>query len=151
MNVFRIAPVITSQIEEIRNMWPERTISYAYCPDTAEVLGEQSQIKFAIFNLLDNARKYSPPDSVIELECHADAENIMIMIRNEGESVTPQEAESFFEKYHRGKHSVNTAGAGLGLWLVRNIIHQHQGEVAIRPTPTGVEAIVTLPVASRKI
>jgi len=151
MNVFRIAPVITSQIEEIRNMWPERTISYAYCPDTAEVLGEQSQIKFAIFNLLDNARKYSPPDSVIELECHADAENIMIMIRNEGESVTPQEAESFFEKYHRGKHSANTAGAGLGLWLVRNIIHQHQGEVAIRPTPTGVEAIVILPVASRKI
>lgn len=147
LTLLRIAPVITSQIEEIRNMWPERSINYSECSESAEVFGELSQIQFAIFNLLDNARKYSPPESTIDVGCWTDENEIVINIRNKGEWISQKEADVFFEKYHRGKNSVNTAGAGLGLWLVRNIITQHQGSVTIKATPYGAEAIVRLPLA----
>lgn len=145
---FQIAPVITSQVETFRNIWLERSIRYSECLDRYEVSGEQSQVKFAIFNLLDNARKYSPPDSTIEVECCIEAEEAVIKIRNRGASITQDEAEAFFEKYQRGSNSANTAGAGLGLWLVRNIINQHNGQVTLEGTAYGVEAIIRLPIVN---
>jgi nitrogen-specific signal transduction histidine kinase len=52
----------------------------------------------------------------------------------------------FFEKYHRGNHTSNTAGAGLGLWLVKNIVTQHDGSITLAKTGKRVEAAIILPV-----
>ena len=146
---FQIAPVITSQVEVFRNIWLERSIRYSECLDRCIVSGEQSQIKFAIFNLLDNARKFSPPDSTIEVKCCIEDDEAVIRIRNQGTSITQDEAETFFEKYQRGNNSSNTAGAGLGLWLVRNIINQHDGQVTLEGTEFGVEATIRLPIVTQ--
>ena len=142
---FQIAPVITSQVEVFRNMWLERPVKYSECLNRCVMIGEQSQIKFAIFNLLDNARKYSPKDSTIEIECCSEASDAVIKIRNQGNRVSPDEVEKFFEKYQRGRNSVNTAGAGLGLWLVRNIVDQHHGSVTLSTSDSEIEATVRLP------
>ncbi len=147
---FQIAPVITSQVEIFRNMWLERCIKYSEYLDKYEVLGEQSQIKCVIFNLLDNARKYSPSDSTIEVKCCIEADEVVIRIQNQGNSITEDEAEAFFEKYQRGRNSANTAGAGLGLWLARNIISQHLGSVTLAGIASGVEATVRLPLVKNK-
>lgn len=146
---FQIAPIITSQVEIFRKIWAERAISYSENLGKYEVFGEPSQIKFAIFNLLDNARKYSSTDSPIEVDCCTENNDVVIKIRNRCKSVTLNEAEAFFEKYHRGSNSANTAGAGLGLWLVRNIVNQHSGKVTLEGITSGVEATIRLPVASK--
>ena len=140
-----ISPLITSQLESFQSMWPERTIIYSDQLGRSEIVGEQAQLKMAIFNLLDNARKYSPQDSTIELHCREEDGKAVITIRNQGNSFTEEEGEALFEKYHRGSNSVNTGGAGLGLWLVRNIIKQHHGHVSIEGKESGVEATVRLP------
>ncbi len=144
---FPIVPVLSSQVETFRKMWTERSIDYSETAGSCKIFGEASQIKFAIFNLLDNARKYSPPDSEIEVECSVEHDDAVIRIRNEGAGFTRKEGESFFEKYFRGNNSVNTAGAGLGLWLVRNIINQHKGKVSLEGKVSGVEATIRLPLA----
>ena len=142
---FRIAPVIATQIEAFLAMWSERTILYTDRLDTSEIVGEPSQLKLAIYNLLDNARKYSPPDSPIELESRIEDGDVVIKIRNQGGSITDDEGEAFFEKYRRGSNSMNTGGAGIGLWLVRSIISHHKGQVTLTGMPSGVEATVRLP------
>jgi PAS domain S-box-containing protein len=142
---FRILPVIASQVESLRSLWPERVILYVEKLGKSEVYGDPSQLKLAIFNLLDNARKYSPSDSPIEMECRTEGKEAIISIRNRCNPISQEDAELFFEKYQRGSNSMNTGGAGLGLWLVKNIINQHNGKVTLKGIASGVEATVRLP------
>jgi PAS domain S-box-containing protein len=148
---FLVEPLIASQIESFRAMWPERTIRYVGHLDGAEIFGEQGQFGLAIFNLLDNARKYSPAESPIELECRVENGEVIIAIRNEGKSIASAECSELFEKYRRGSNAANTAGAGLGLWLVKDIVEHHHGAVTLRGLKTGVEAMITLPLVKSKV
>ena len=142
---FKIAPVIASQIDAFRSLWPERSLLYSEKLDNCEIFGDAPQLKLAIFNLLDNARKYSAPHSQIDVECYTEADEVVINIRNQGKSITKKEGEQFFEKYLRGRNASNTGGAGLGLWLVRNILNRHNGHVALEGISSGVKATVRLP------
>jgi PAS domain S-box-containing protein len=146
---FRIVPVIASQVESLRALWPERTILYTESIEKCVIYSDPSQLKLAIFNLLDNARKYSPSNSPIEMECRAEGDEVVISIRNRCSPISQEEAELFFEKYQRGSNSMNTGGAGLGLWLVKNIIHQHNGKITLKGIASGVEATVRLPLIQR--
>ena len=144
---FEIAPIIASQLEAFRAMWPERSIISDENLGKSKIIGEPPQIQLAIFNLLDNARKYSAPDSPIEIGCSLDGNEVVIKVRNEGPPITDDEGEAFFKKYQRGTNARKTAGAGLGLWLVRSIISEHKGLVTLKGIASGVEAIIRLPVA----
>ncbi len=146
---FRIEPAVSSQIELLRNMWPEITLVYSETLGASEVLGEVSQMKIAVFNLLDNARKYSLPDTPIEVECYCESGEAVVKIRNRARAIKQHEAEKCFEQYHRGSNSVNTAGAGLGLWLVRKVIFSHKGTVVMKVFPAGVELTVRLPLVKK--
>ncbi len=145
-----IAPLITSQVKAFLSLWPEYTILYSEHLDNCKIIGDSAQLKLAIFNLLDNARKYSLPNSPIEVDCQVNTNEVVIRIRNEGKSITQEEGEKFFEKYQRGNNAINTGGAGLGLWLVRNIINRHNGQVTLTGIPSGVEAKVCLPLVKKE-
>ncbi|MCF8383133.1 MAG: PAS domain S-box protein [Chlorobium sp.] len=146
-NHIAIAPLIYSQIASFKNMWPDLDIRFSERLDDCKVFGEPSQLKLAIYNLVDNARKYSAPDTPIAVNCHKESDEVIITIRNRGTSISREECETLFNKYQRGRNSMNTSGAGLGLWLVKKIIEQHNGNVTLRGFPSGVEATVRLPVA----
>jgi PAS domain S-box-containing protein len=142
---FRISQVIDTQLESFKSLWADIPVIYSNSLENSRISGDFTQFGLAIYNLLDNARKYSPPESPIELECRQDGHEAVIMIRNLGKSITEEQAAAFFEKYRRGSNSMNTSGAGIGLWLVKNIIEQHKGTVNLKGIPTGVEAVVRLP------
>jgi len=143
---FSLAEVVNSQVEAFSSIWKERTITFEPCPEEFMIYGEQSEIKFAVFNLLDNARKYSPDGSLIELACAVADDEYAIVISNElMMELSGHDLEMCFEKYHRGQNSVNTAGAGLGLWLVRNIVQQHGGTVTLSKADGNISATVRLP------
>jgi PAS domain S-box-containing protein len=142
---FMLEPAILSQIEAFQAMWPERAIHYDGNLNGTEILGEQGPFKMAIFNLLDNARKFSPPESSIDLECHVVNTEVMIIIRNQGNSISGAESEELFEKYRRGSNAANTGGAGIGLWLVRDIIECLNGKVTLSGIESGVQATISLP------
>jgi signal transduction histidine kinase len=142
---FEIVDVVTSQLEAFRSMWPEREVRSTGNLLDSRVSGEASLLKMAIFNLLDNAHKYSQPDTSIEIVCVREGDEAVITIQNHGKGITGGEGEEFFEKYRRGSNAANTGGAGIGLWLVRSIIEQHHGQVSLVSTESGVEATVRLP------
>lgn len=145
----KMTPLIASQVNAFQALWPECSLLYSEHLFNCEIVGDSAQLKLAIFNLLDNARKYSSPNSPIEIECQLEANNVIIKIRNQGKSISPEEGEKYFEKYQRGSNSINTGGAGLGLWLVRNIVNRHNGRVTLAGIPAGVEATVRLPLAKK--
>jgi K+-sensing histidine kinase KdpD len=111
------------------------------------IKGEQAQFKLAVYNLLDNARKYSPSDTSIQLECHVEKNEAVIIVRNQGGELPTGENEDLFKKYYRGGNSMNTSGAGLGLWRVKKIVEQHRGTVNLKGTSFGAEAMIRIPLA----
>ncbi|MEI8187014.1 MAG: ATP-binding protein [Chlorobiaceae bacterium] len=143
----QIGPLISSQLEDIRIIWPDRCFNYDDGISEHMVFGDTKYLKTALFNLIDNAQKYSPDNSPIDIVGRIESENVVIMIRNQGHLFDKAEGDKLFEKYVRGAESHNTSGAGIGLWLVREIIEQHSGDVMLEGTQEGIQARVNLPLA----
>ncbi len=142
-----LAPFMAAEIEEIRSLWPNRSFLFALSLTDHAINAEQHYLKTALFNLFDNARKYSPPDSPIEVDCYGEGEEVFIRIQNQSNGILTNETEQLFRKYQRGSNSNNTNGSGLGLWLVQEIIYRHHGTVTFEKTYTDVVVTIRLPLA----
>ena len=97
--------------------------------------GDQDLLKVMISNLIDNALKYSPPDSVVSVCLYNEAESALLEVTDHGSGVAPELRARLFESYVRGETVGDIPGAGLGLHLVRKIARLHGGEVHLLDAP----------------
>ena len=146
-----LVPFLSSSVRLMQAMWPLRTFNYSEAADIQTILGTPQNLKTAFFNLLDNARKYSQPNTPIEVESRVEQGFVAITIQNQGETFTAEEGEAFFEKYTRGLKNTDFTGAGVGLWLVRQIIEQHNGQVRLEASGSRIYATVRLPFADETV
>ncbi|NJD37997.1 MAG: sensor histidine kinase [Geobacter sp.] len=142
-------PLLDEVIDESEGFWPDRLFVFHPAGDSPIVEGDPGQLKTALLNLLDNACKYSPPETVVTITCRTDSEMAVVTVTDQGSGISSGEAESIFEKYRRGSASQGTSGAGLGLWLVRQIIEQQGGYITLAPGPDkGTVATIGLPLSA---
>lgn len=100
-----------------------------------------------LLNLLDNALKFSPPGSPIELEAGVRGQQAWLSVIDHGPGFAAGEEEAVFEKLHRGARSASVAGAGLGLAICRGIIQAHGGTIqAVSRPQGGGRVLLTLPI-----
>ncbi|WP_353113951.1 HAMP domain-containing sensor histidine kinase [Microbacterium sp.] len=116
------------------------------------VLGEENKVRQVVANLLGNARRFSPPDSPIEIAVGADRRRGVgtIAIVDHGEGVPLQIREQIFERFWRADTSRarETGGSGLGLAIVASIVDSLHGSVRVEETPGGgATFVVSLPLA----
>lgn len=104
-------------------------------------------------NLLDNAIKFTPPDSPIEIVANIEEDEIVIKIQDHGPGITPDEVDRLFEKFYRGRMLTSERGLGLGLALCRSIVDAHGGEIWAENRKDGNGAIFsfTLPLANTDV
>ena len=100
----------------------------------------------AIANLLDNSVKYSASGE-IRIEIYRLQKGFEIRIGDRGPGIAPEQVEHIFERYRRGDtHTTTPAGTGLGLYVARQIIQAHGGELCLaKNTADGCEFALTLP------
>jgi two-component system sensor histidine kinase KdpD len=106
------------------------------------------QLGQVIHNLVENALKYSPPESTVELACRFDNGSAIIEVLDRGIGVPIGEEEHLFEPFHRGTKlsESNIAGVGLGLSICRGLVEAHGGIInASRRAGGGSIFRVTLP------
>jgi two-component system sensor histidine kinase KdpD len=97
-------------------------------------------------NLLENAAKYTPPGSRIEIAARGDSERITITIADNGPGLPPGKEDHLFEKFTRGQEESSVSGVGLGLAIVHAIIEAHKGTIrAENRAEVGARFIITLP------
>ena len=102
-----------------------------------------------LFNLLDNAAKYAPPETTIRIESWQDGETVKLQVIDEGSGIPPEEVELVFEKFHRApKGDQVRAGTGLGLAISRGFIEAMGGTIdaANRSERSGAVFTINLPV-----
>lgn len=96
-------------------------------------------------NLIGNARKYAKTD--IEVFITQSDGNVQIHFRDFGKGISDEDMPFIFEKFYRGKNSGNEQGSGLGLYIVKYIMEQMDGDILLKNHNNGLEAIVSLPIS----
>jgi signal transduction histidine kinase len=108
------------------------------------VLGSEEALVTAIFNLIDNAIKFSPMSGQIQINTKTEAQHFIISITNNHPPIPDDELEQIFKPFYRSDPS-QTKGTGLGLAIVKKIIEQHQGTIGMKNVRDGIEVFITLP------
>jgi two-component system sensor histidine kinase KdpD len=109
-------------------------------------------VRRALLQLLENARKYSPPASPIEIRGRIDDGHAVISVSDRGAGIRPDELEKVFEKFYRGRRTGSSAveGTGMGLAIAKGIIEAHGGSIrAERREGGGTTIAFRLPLAGQ--
>lgn len=117
-----------------------------------KVLADREAISRAIFNLLDNALKYSGESPKAFLRAWSDEESVFLEVQDEGVGISKEEQKKIFEKFYRSEHVHDSSikGSGIGLTLVAHIVQAHGGEVLLESdVGKGTKVMIKLPVKRR--
>jgi signal transduction histidine kinase len=96
---------------------------------------DSPRIEQVLSNLLENAARYSPPDTPITVEVSRNAARVRISVRDRGPGVAPSEQARIFERFVRGAAAKAAGGLGIGLYLCRVIVERHGGTIGVDSTP----------------
>jgi two-component system OmpR family sensor kinase len=116
----------------------------ADAPALAYVLGNESELRSLIANLVDNALRYAPPGSSVTVSVLAFEDSIELAVVDEGPGIPAGERERVFERFHRLAGDP-TAGSGLGLSIAKAIAERHRGSIRLEDARPGLAARVRLP------
>lgn len=105
-----------------------------------KIVGDKSLIQKVINNLVSNAISYSPEESSVTITAFNKNGNVMFELENTGVHIPENEIPKLFDAFYRIEHSRNrkTGGSGLGLYIVKAILEQHQATYSINNTSNGV-------------
>jgi len=115
--------------------------------DLPEVRGNPIRLRQLMDNLLSNAVKYSPKGSTIRISLHAEDNQIIFSIEDEGPGIPQTEQARIFEKFYRASNVPDdVGGSGIGLAIVKSIVDSHQGRIWVESIPgVGSTFCVVLP------
>jgi len=120
--------------------------------DDVTLFADSTRLAQVVSNLLNNASRYSPPDSDIELTAVVEGSSVVITVRDQGIGIQLEMLAQIFDLFVQSDRRPDRSqgGLGLGLTLVRNLVEMHEGTVAARSQGLGhgSEFAVCLPVVS---
>jgi two-component system, OmpR family, sensor histidine kinase SenX3 len=111
------------------------------------VLGDPEELRTAVFNVLDNAIKYSGKDVDVAVQLGApDEEHLLLRVRDRGVGIAPDELKQIFKRFYRvpSRALAHVKGTGLGLFIVRAIAHKHGGRVFAESEGVGCGTTVSI-------
>jgi NtrC-family two-component system sensor histidine kinase KinB len=124
-----------------------QSIGYRVSENLPNVLVDQDMIRRVVTNLLENASKYSPAGSDIEVGSHRQDDFVYIWIQDHGQGIPASEHERIFDKFTRLKSGNGPKGLGLGLAYCRLAVQAHGGRIWVESgLGVGSRFVFTLPV-----
>ena len=142
-----LAHVVGDAVNDARAAAPERDIVLEAVA-SAEVLGDDHQLRQVVANLLGNALRHTPDEAQIRVRLGAGNGHAVLSVADDGPGLEPDVAARVFEPFYRADTSRTreTGGAGLGLAIVAAIVEAHGGDVRLATAPgAGATFTVDLP------
>jgi two-component system, OmpR family, sensor histidine kinase SenX3 len=135
LETLRVSHVVADAADRIRPAAEHARVSIEIAAQPHELLlrGDRRQLVSAVFNLLENAVKYSDPDSVVEVRTAGDAASVSIVVQDHGIGIPTKDLDRIFERFYRvdQARSRQTGGTGLGLSIVRHVARNHGGAITV--------------------
>ncbi|MGN6111081.1 MAG: ATP-binding protein [Kofleriaceae bacterium] len=136
----RIAPeaLVAESIEALRPTAAARKVQLRseLLPGTPAVVVDRERILLVLGNLLGNAIRYGPEGGAVTVSAHPSGDELRIEVRDEGPGVPADYRATIFDKYVRVP-GAPSGGAGLGLFIVREVVRAHGGELGVEDAPGG--------------
>ena len=137
-------------VEALRVRAAGRTVTFDAPTGVPAVIADSSRLHQALAAVLDNAAKYSPADTPIDVRLTRGRGHVRITIADQGAGIPESERERVFDKFHRLDPELTSgiSGSGLGLHIARGLLAAMAGDVHIEPTHpdgSGTTVIVRLP------
>jgi signal transduction histidine kinase len=117
-------------------------------PDVDPVLMDAQLIGRVLSNLLGNALRYTPSEGSVQIQADKLTSEILVVIWDTGEGISPNDLPHIFERFYRGEKSRSraTGGAGLGLAIAKGIVEAHGGRISVESSAgQGTRFTFTLP------
>ena len=132
--------IIESVVLAFKNKAKRKNIQVVFKRQSEVMISSDAKaIERVLNNLLDNAFKYSPENSTIEIDLRKQGESIRIAVIDQGEGVAEEDQDLVFKRFFRTASArANTQqGSGLGLAIVKNLVYNLQGDVGVQSRPEG--------------
>jgi two-component system, OmpR family, sensor histidine kinase KdpD len=129
----RVAPLISGALKRFEHHLDGHEV-VERVPSDLIVDADRDLISLALRQLLDNAIKYSPPTSVIEVQARGNG-SVEISVRNSGAAIPNRERTRIFERFYRGEQARQVPGTGMGLTIVQEIARAHGGTLRVTSAP----------------
>ena len=147
---------IVGLIEKVIGVWESREVSNRFEHPQAQnlpsVWADRDRTEEVLFNLIDNAIKYSAEGGSIRIDAESNDKIMMVSVSDYGVGIPADEVEKIFDKFHRVDRgdSTQTYGHGLGLYICRRLIEAQGGEISVDSTlGEGSTFRFSLPLAGR--
>ena len=137
-----LAKLVTVSLAEVRAYLDGRAV-VNHVPTDLMVDADGDLLRLALRQLLDNAAKYSPPTSAIDVSARGDS-SLTLVVRNSGPVIPEREHAHIFERFYRGANARLVPGTGIGLAIVQQIVLAHGGTVTVCSTPEAGTAFTLL-------
>ncbi len=105
--------------------------------DLPSVLGNEDQLRRLLYNLVENAIKYTPRDGHVDLQVRAsgDRKSVLLQVRDSGPGIAPEHLQHIFERFYRAEATrpryTSSSGSGLGLAIAKTIVDGHGGKIGV--------------------
>ena len=145
-----LAPLVDEVFADLAPLAEQREIALE-CAGDAEIIGSDTLLYRLVFNLVENALRYSRPGTAVSVSIDEEANRVLLRVRDRGAGIPVQYRESIFQPFFRvdKSRSREYGGVGLGLSLVWEIAALHSGTVEIEEsTNEGTVMLVALPKGS---
>jgi two-component system sensor histidine kinase KdpD len=144
-----VSEIIGSALRRASKILIRHRVDVQLAPELPMVDLDAVLFEQVLFNLLDNAAKYAPPDTTIRIQSWRDGDAVCVQVADEGDGIPQADLEHIFDKFYRAKKTDQVrAGTGLGLAISRGFIEAMNGTVvaANRSDRSGAVFTIRLPI-----
>jgi signal transduction histidine kinase len=149
--VFAARGVLDACLGRARPLAERKQIRFEVEPVAeANLMGDRELMEYAVYNLLTNAVKYSPSQTVVTVSGRAEGDQLRLSVRDQGIGMEQHELKNIFQKFYRTGGAVKSGevGTGIGLSIVEQIVTHHGGRIEVTSAPgKGSCFTLVLPVA----
>lgn len=129
-----VAQLLEGLVEELRARSSEHALELDIAEEAGTILADRDKLEIILFNLMDNAVKYSPPGSKVEIYARRDGKEVLLGVKDQGPGINEESLSLIFQPFRKGESEERGAikGMGLGLYIVNRLVEALGGRVEVR-------------------
>ena len=130
-----LSPILEESVRAVKPIAAKKDIAIKLTtqPEVSRVIGDKSGLQQVFINLINNAAKFSPERSAIEINVQSEEEGVMVSISDHGLGIPPEALPHLFERFYRARNVTiaEIPGSGIGLYIVKTIVEELGGSIQV--------------------
>jgi len=127
-----VRPIVQEEVAQMAARTPSHKLVVNLPPTLPLVQADPRRVAQVVNNLLDNAVKFSQPDTTVTVDVEEHAHTIVVRVRDEGLGIAPEHLQRIFNRFYRvPQQGVRTSGVGLGLAICKGLVEAMGGQIAV--------------------